>query len=70
MEKSWVMTEEERLQMLKNRLDKKKQQNDLLLPKVHSSNNLLSYTPDIKSINNYLNNQEVNLHEQHSQFNN
>lgn len=50
MEKSWVMTEEERLQMLKTRLEKKQKQSDQLSSS-ESSNSRVSCPPAHNSIN-------------------
>jgi hypothetical protein len=63
MEKSWVMTEEERMQMLKNRMEKKKQEEETIFKtQVKLNQNCetnSTYEPDLCQINTYLTEEEV-----------
>ncbi|RWS24076.1 Vitamin D3 receptor B-like protein [Leptotrombidium deliense] len=65
MEKSWVMTEEERLQMLKSRLEKRQKQDvkDTCKTQIfeESRRHKYDFEPDISVINNYLTDAEINL---------
>ena len=63
MEKSWVMTEDERLQMLKNRIEKRKQEEEVCVktsvkPKEFYAN---KYEADFSQINTFLSEEEVNI---------
>lgn len=61
MEKSWVMTEEERMQMLKNRIEKRKQDDVLPVKTLVKSNefHIDKYEADISQINTFLTGEEV-----------
>lgn len=61
MEKSWVMTEEERMQMLKNRIEKRKQEEEVYLKTSVKQNEFYigRYEPDISQVNAFLKQEEV-----------
>lgn len=66
MEKSWVMTESERLQMLKTRMEKKQKQRSEYgtdykrQPRIRSHHGYRNeYEPDINFIRNHLSENEV-----------
>jgi hypothetical protein len=63
MEKSWVMTEEERMQMLKNRMEKRKQEEETIFKTQVKLNQSCetnpTYEPDLCQINTYLTEEEV-----------
>ncbi len=63
MEKSWVMTEEERMQMLKNRMEKRKQEEETIFKTQVKLNQSCEtnpiYEPDLSQINTYLTEEEV-----------
>ena len=61
MEKSWVMTEEERMQMLKNRIEKRKQEEGVFLQTSVKQNEfyISKYEPDISQITAFLKQEEV-----------
>lgn len=67
MEKSWVMTEEERLQMLKSRLEKKKMEkmslvNKCKLKEIKRFGRIKNeYEPDINIVHNYLSEEDVSV---------
>lgn len=54
MEKNWVMTEEERLRMLRNRIERRKQEES---SKTNRSEQ--KYEPEINDIKNYLSDEDV-----------
>ena len=62
MEKSWVMTEEERMQMLKNRIEKRKQEVEISVKPSVKPNEFYAdkYEADFSQINAFLNEEEVN----------
>ncbi|XP_054168070.1 thyroid hormone receptor beta-like [Oppia nitens] len=63
MEKSWVMTEEERVKMLKNRVSKRKLSDTVceIKPKDLKCENVFKYKPNINQIHSFLKEDEVKL---------
>lgn len=57
MEKSWVMTEEERLQLLKSRMEKRKRQESESHTKAQNKSGFflgMGHEPDLNQLNNFL----------------